>query len=537
MKKLLFSFVLSAMAASTISSQELITDIRTGMDGSEPQYSNAVQKDGNLYFIATADITQALYKTDGTSGGTQKIVGEGTDFFATYLLDFIGDELLFWGGNFTDGSALYKTDVTGSYTLLKTFSTQLFGSYLTPFIKVGSTIYFIANDEVSGYELWKTDGTAAGTVMVKDINPGSESGFMSTGFATVGNTIFFNAGNPTYGAELWKSDGTEVGTVMVKDIEPNNSLGHYYYGSNPAYLTAMNGKVYFSAYRALDGRELWVSDGTEGGTQLVKDLVSGDTSPSELTVFNNHLYFTGYHSEGLVLYKTDGTNAGTNPVKLPSQGGAQVESKLTIFKNKLAFLGFDNSYNSNVWTSDGTTNGTTKIAHGSSSFSFFYGSHLLPTANHLYFYGMDNAGTGNTQLYRIADGNNTIFSVTAPSFVVNDIEPPLLFNNCVTLVGDNGNTGYEPYKICNATVGIEEEMAGTNLEIRVYPNPTTDKLYVESKNNEKYTVNIHSAIGQKLVEQEFTGKTILDVEKLSAGVYIVDIQHLNGSKTIRIVKE
>ena len=82
---------------------------------------------------------------------------------------------------------------------------------------VGNTLYFEANDGTNGDELWKSDGTASGTVMVKDIRSGSSSS--SPNYLTaVGNTLYFRADDGTNGYELWKSDGTASGTVMVKDI-------------------------------------------------------------------------------------------------------------------------------------------------------------------------------------------------------------------------------------------------------------------------------------------------------------------------------
>ena len=109
--------------------------------------------------------------------------------------------------------------------------------YLTA---VGNTLYFVANDGTYGYELWKSDGTAAGTVMVKDIYSGSSSS--SPYYLTaVGNTLYFRANDGTNGYELWKSDGTASGTVMVKDIY--NGSG----GSNPSDLTAVGNTLYFRA--------------------------------------------------------------------------------------------------------------------------------------------------------------------------------------------------------------------------------------------------------------------------------------------------
>src|SRR5690606_38814014 len=90
-------------------------------------------------------------------------------------------------------------------------------------------LYFVASGDlnktpatVDGSELWRTDGTVAGTIQVRDILPGTSS--PSIAYLTpLGNQVFFRANDGTAGSELWKSDGTPAGTVMVADLLPGTS--------------------------------------------------------------------------------------------------------------------------------------------------------------------------------------------------------------------------------------------------------------------------------------------------------------------------
>ena len=119
------------------------------------------------------------------------------------------------------------------------------------FVEVDVAAFFVADDGINGAELWKSDGTAAGTVIVKDIFPGSDTS--GTAYSSspqdltnVGGTLFFTAEDEAIGRELWTSDGTASGTVMVKDIDPD-SFYDYPYSSNPSSLTDVDGTLFFSA--------------------------------------------------------------------------------------------------------------------------------------------------------------------------------------------------------------------------------------------------------------------------------------------------
>ena len=167
---------------------------------------------------------------------------------------------------------------------------------------VRGTLYFSANDGKHGYELWRSDGTARGTRMVKDINPGKGWSNLS-GITAVNRIVYFTADDGVHGAELWRSDGTARGTRMVKDINPGGQSG-----VPPPSPTSTASSTSPLSTAPIAG--LWRSDGTAAGTTLVKAI-----GALALTDVNGTLYFAssgGFYSE---LWRSDGTEAGTTLVK------------------------------------------------------------------------------------------------------------------------------------------------------------------------------------------------------------------------------
>ncbi len=226
---------------------------------------------------------------------------------------------------------------------------------------VGSTLFYSASDVAAGgFELWKSDGTAAGTGLVKDIRPG-DAGSALGELTDVGGTLFFFANDGTTGVELWKSDGTAAGTVLVKDIMPGSG------GSLPRHLTNVGGTLYFRANDGVNGPELWRSDGTTNGTVLVQDSVPGinGLNPSELTDVNGTLFYTTSQVQMSGLWKTDGTNAGTSLVKnFVADNSYDGPRELTNVAGTLFFRAGRPGSNISVdiWKSDGTPAGTVFVA-------------------------------------------------------------------------------------------------------------------------------------------------------------------------------
>jgi ELWxxDGT repeat protein len=112
-------------------------------------------------------------------------------------------------------------------------------------------LFFQANDGTRGPELWRSNGTTAGTVMVKDIDPGSV-GSNPKYLTNANGTLFFQATNGVSGPELWRSNGAALGTVLTLDIRPGST------GSNPANLTDVGEFLFFTADDGTHGVEPWV---------------------------------------------------------------------------------------------------------------------------------------------------------------------------------------------------------------------------------------------------------------------------------------
>jgi ELWxxDGT repeat protein len=192
------------------------------------------------------------------------------------------------------------------------------GSKLSGLLNVNGTLFFSAGS-IHGSELWKTCLTPSGPVtrLVKRINP---RGYSNPVYLTnVDGTLFFTADDGVYGRGLWKSDGTEAGTVLVKDVNPGRKGSRLLPNLAPdsKIMAVVNRTLYFGADDGVHGRQLWKSDGTDAGTQMVTEIAPGgkDADPGSLTDVNGTLYFTagdGIHCRKL--WKSDGTDAGTVPI-------------------------------------------------------------------------------------------------------------------------------------------------------------------------------------------------------------------------------
>ncbi len=353
--------------------------------------------------------------------------------------------LFFKGNDGTTGNELWKSDGTAAGTVIvKDIVPGTIGSEPQELTEVNGTLFFVANDDLHGWEVWKSDGTAEGTMLVKNIN---KRGIFAlpdqlTNFK---NMLFFAADDGETGQELWRSDGTTAGTVLVKDIRPG------FFGSTPTDLTVVNGTLFLSAFV---GTELWKSDGSTEGTVLVKDTF--DDRLGSLTAVNGTLFFSGDDStNGRELWKSDGTTAGTGLVKDINPGPADgiIFGNFADFNGTLYFSADDGTTGQELWKSDGTTAGTVLVKDIDPGPSSSSPSDLANMNGMLYFRANDGA-TGR-ELWK-SDGT------TAGTVLVKDINPgtgsssPSSFTNINATVyfsADDGTTGWELWQTDGTTAG------------------------------------------------------------------------------------
>ncbi len=433
----------------------LIKDIYPGIRGSN--IASITDAGGTIFFTADDGNGTELWKSDGTQGGT--VMVRELNFPSISQLTYVGGVLYFTGNN-----RLWKSDGSEAGTIKVD---GLFNTQVGNIRAFNGELYFIANNS----QLWKTDGTGPGTAIIKDLNSvtgsivagsganlyllingntlwvsnGTEVGtteiktfsFFPSGFTDVNGTLFFSADNGTDGKELWKSDGTIGGTSMVKDIQVGGS-------SSPGFLTNVDGTLFFSAFQTSSGRELWKSDGTDGGTVLVKDINdgSGSSKPEQLININGTLFFT----DGFRLWKSDGTDVGT--VEISFSSFASKPDDLVDLGGTLVFSGADDVAGRELIKSDGTVPGTSVIKNIKESTADSFVSNARTVNGHLFFGSSD--GINGHELW-VSDGT------TAGTKMVKDInqggdsspgasDQVAVLNNTYFFTADDGVNGWEVWK-------------------------------------------------------------------------------------------
>jgi ELWxxDGT repeat protein len=344
----------------------LVKDIEPGIASSSSSELCAVGQK-LIFAVTTRSGATELWISDGSSVGTQrlKVIHPSAGGKLRHTASF-GSLVVFAAEDSTHGEEPWISDGTASGTmLLKECMPGSLGGSPTGFHDLGNGLcLFSALAGGAGRELWVTDGTSAGTTLLKDIRPGSRAGLAFSDTlcdgAVINSRLFFPADDGVNGWALWVSDGSAAGTQMLRAFplgsSTRQSLGSIY----PA-----AGRAWFGAEEPNLGQQPWVSDGTTSGTvRLGLTNAAGPSDPwgfasvgsGSLVVFSAR----GGTSLGRELWITDGTANAATLLKDIHPGATSSDARyLTPLANgQVAFRAANPDVGSELWKTDGTSSGT-----------------------------------------------------------------------------------------------------------------------------------------------------------------------------------
>lgn len=374
----------------------------------------------------------------------------------------------YYSGKGTSNTTLKLCATDGTVegtTLIKEFNNP---GYLTDIIAVQDFIYFLidntTNTAVSTKELWKSDGTAVGTVLLKsfvsNINLNNQMRLVSdleTGenYSVNVNEIYFSGVTDGQGLELWKTNGTEASTVLVKDVYPGTNA------SAPSGFARIGSTVYFAIayYNVYPFSQLWKTDGTAAGTVGIgTDIMVLNT---QIVPFKDKLYFFGFDSKGMEPWVSNGTLAGTSMLLNTSpQTQFFYSGPFRVLKADDYLVFAQENYaqgstTNHFWKSDGTSTGTYRITPDNGLPIFFNAIGFRNyTLDKNYFY----AYTTNKMLYKFNLQDNTSQSISLPYSLEGTGDWLKVYNSELWLTYRNSTNGIELWKTDFLTVGMYQDI-------------------------------------------------------------------------------
>jgi len=370
-------FVLTALSVPVPAAQSLVIDLNTNPDpnqfGGDSSPKRLTSTTIGTLFAATDDYGSELWITDGTEAGTSRVKdlwpGQGSGEPQEFV-ELANGTVVFIAQSGAAGAELWRTDGTeaGTYMVADLYPGPT-GSWPAELCALDNQAFFYAPSIVDGLlqgvELWRSDGTAAGTSMLVDLHPGPDSTSYASGgrIAASGDRLFFTATNAeSDGWDLWTSDGTPEGSALVVPLTDG-------LGTRPGRLLPAPGGILFDCWVNLPGTvdlgyELWFSDGTD--IVLVADLAPGPASSTPLLLVTDGAvgFFTANVSGlGRELYRSDGTPAGTFLLADVWPGSVSSEPEpLGLSGSRLHFAATTSAQGREPWVTDGTPAGTFPLA-------------------------------------------------------------------------------------------------------------------------------------------------------------------------------
>ena len=526
--------------------QVLIKDINIGSESSNP--SGFVRLGRQTFFIANDYVHgYERWVTDGSELGTTMVKdiypGLGDGCFNRAAINrkasspqVLGKNVYFFATDGVHGFELWRSDGTAfGTTMMKDIMPGLGSSSVDlTLVRAGNYIYFAASDASHGIELWKTDGTDTGTVLLKDLFPGPQSGNPLYLFAD-SDVVYFAANDKVNGYGLWKSNGTEDGTVFLKNVAPSGDL------KDSVPYIKFNGELYFGGVTLDNGTELWKTNGTPEGTILIRDINPGkaDAFPLYFNMLNNHIVFSAVtKANGKELWQSDGTEAGTTLVKDINPGKEDGNpGKPVVLNNHIYFVASDSAKRSELWMSDLTDTGT----------HIFYPAKPIPGQHFM------NLFADNGWIYFTTDSADMGFELwrsdgtTEGTRMLTDIcqgpcssEPAGFYKSDTTLFfsANDGTHGNELWSIGNNINFIQRITSEQTKDL--YLDPLKRELNILRKTGSDITyIKIFDLRGSELYTQYIKDPNQISSDMLKPGIYILRSydQHDDAVSFARFVKE
>ena len=322
-----------------------------------------------------------------------------------------------------NGIELWKTDGTSVGTVLvKNIAATTTNSNPANFTSFNASLFFTATTGTAaeGIELWKTNGTDAGTTMVKDIRPGVGSSSNPQNLLVLNpTTMLFDANDGTIGGEIWKTDGTNAGTINVIDY-PGTA-------NTVSWSENLNGTAILGQIITATGREIYKSDGTAINSNLVLDIAAATTNGVGAASFKalNSVFFQGNSgTTGFELWKTNGTAAGTVLVKDINVGTiASAPSRFAELGTNIYFKAVG-ANGDELWKSDGTELGTVEVVDINVGSGNSIPTAITSVSGAIYFFATDATlydlyKYDGTTLIKLLDCNATVASVVTNFVLLN----------------------------------------------------------------------------------------------------------------------
>ena len=363
-----------------------VADIAAGAASSSPQLFTGVIGDGTPYVVFSAmddSGDREPWISDFTTPGTERlddVLPTGSSnprYFSAF------DETVLFVATTADyGTELMSVDLSAgaggaSVDLAADVNPTTDGAYPGEFAGLDDTVLF-AYDDGNQSKLGSYD-PATGSVSTFY---GTDDGYPNN-LTTAGDLVFFANDDPVNGTELWATDGTGGGTELVLDIEPGSD------SSSPDEFAGFGDRLVFAAETAASGDEAWISDGTAGGTFLLVDADPSPGqggSPDDFTSVGDQLFFAAEDGTERWLWVSDGTPAGTDPV-ITGPGAPTSPDGLVALGDEVVF-----ESNGELWASDGTAVGTRLIDTATDGVQAGGIEDLVVAGDHVFFFAEDGAG-------------------------------------------------------------------------------------------------------------------------------------------------